>query len=810
MKLWVTTLFLILASVITSCDSGNGISPKESNQGIKNNKNNIESVNSTDPQVEGEVSISTEIKQTYGVSFVFQKQPKIIVTFDDDLKPVIEEQCLSCHKLGGVYPNLSSIDQDWDVIIDRLHDKYNPMPPSGKLDDSTLALFDEFIRLGKIESYTPSSNVSWTGYQGKVIYSSEQGEIVESVSAIDSKGKVSFQISNPNRRAIQVQVIGPKGTLVYESLDQVFFKNEKGDYFSRVGIRPEDHSPPVSGASDQIKFEKKLSSSSIEYQLSWTAAVDDQSIPSEIEYQVILSERILSSTREALELVANESSAVVRDYVLSQSFLLEDYELNKKLYFSILAKDKVGNISLVASASRIFGDEQAPTLSPTATIQALDLTDGSVRLTWAPAADNLTLSTKLKYKLYFSAVNSDLSNLSELPEIAEEISPEDPSSSSRKLAGLVPGVQYHFNVVVSDEAGNQALYQQLSITTPRASGEYSINQHGQECAERLGYVEPFNFLDGELITIEVSGIVPADGYPNFSVDGSKDQTCDNPAMLQMGADGRCTPHSRLGRIPSYKKDGSVHLDVDNVFICRRYTGRNGAYDFAGQIFNAVDFPIYDDIGIIQHNRVTGETCYFQMLASKDGRRVPPPSEIALPADAPEFALSSEDFWLDPEATAYINCGRCHDSDPWIHTPYLSNVRLPNGETVVPSHPHGKYSIIGKPFAEWELSEAVDTSDQDNNCTSCHRIGNQNTCSNFMDYSLGQNQMMDMSEHALKTHQLKSWMPLNSSGTPMIESDFHDKNILDDYSALKDCCQNPNAPGCVRTPIMTRPPLFQVQ
>ena len=131
------------------------------------------------------------------------------------------------------------------------------------------------------------------------------------------------------------------------------------------------------------------------------------------------------------------------------------------------------------------------------------------------------------------------------------------------------------------------------VRTLWQEGEYNINQHGEDCAKSLGYVKPFNCLDGEIIPIFVDGSVPTNGYPIFAEGNSGRLKCDNPAMLQMGEDGRCTPHSRLGRIPSYKKDGSVHPDVDNVFICRRYTGRDGSYSHNGEIYDAKDHPIFD-------------------------------------------------------------------------------------------------------------------------------------------------------------------------------------------------------------------------
>ena len=442
------------------------------------------------------------------------------------------------------------------------------------------------------------------------------------------------------------------------------------------------------------------------------------------------------------------------------------------------------------------------------------LTDRSVNLTWEHATDLVTASENLEYQVLAGERLEDLASTA-----AVVVRPWQIGSLRVAIKGLLPSRSYQFIVLARDAAGNIGRSDPVTVTTRAAdpNENYDIVTYAKECSERLGRLPAFNCLDGEIIKIEVDGEVPSHGYPEFAGDSSGNLDCDKPAHLAMGNEGRCMPWARLGRLPSIRADGTTHPDVDTVFICRRYNGRDGSYRWRdGQTYDARVFPGFEDVAVIQHNRVTGETCWFQMLDStaKDARRVPPPDEEQLPSDAPSTALSARTFWLSPQRTAAINCLSCHDSDPWIHTPYVAQVKDRNGRPILPSHPFGPYKNMGrKYFTDWLTANRQSFSvapREANSCVSCHRIGSKNTCGNFAAQSIGAREAAGMSAWARENFGLSTWMPPQIPGAPTSHAEwFADMGgYRSAAEKLIHCCQNPDSVECQeRTPINTAPPPF---
>ena len=82
-----------------------------------------------------------------------------IVTYENQIKSVISQNCIACH--SGSNPNgnlrLENYDQvrnasENGTLIQRINDAANPMPTSGLMSSSTRALFDEWVSGGFIEN----------------------------------------------------------------------------------------------------------------------------------------------------------------------------------------------------------------------------------------------------------------------------------------------------------------------------------------------------------------------------------------------------------------------------------------------------------------------------------------------------------------------------------------------------------------------------------------------------------------------------------------------------------------------------------
>jgi hypothetical protein len=319
---------------------------------------------------------------------------------------------------------------------------------------------------------------------------------------------------------------------------------------------------------------------------------------------------------------------------------------------------------------------------------------------------------------------------------------------------------------------------------------YDVVKYGKECAQLIAEAPPFSCLDGEIIPITVDGKTP-ETY-------TRHMACDRPAYLPYPdkSDGQCTPYSRVRAV----RDG----DVQMLLFCRR------------MYLRPQDDPAFDSMEIIMHNVVTGSTCFFISKnfgddpKGDDGRRVPPPSEEEPPAGA----VAARDLWADPAEIAEHKCIFCHDSDPWMRTPWIAQ----SGQ--LPADPWGYHSVdVGGPFAAWPKPMSIST--RGNACTGCHRIGSLNTCGSRVVGTFGQQpakmlQSIGRAPHGrlgtpegapvgdgpavasawASSYPNSYWMPVGNDLTLEQWRIIYEHDVAE----LERCCADHDAPGCIVEPI----------
>ena len=361
--------------------------------------------------------------------------------------------------------------------------------------------------------------------------------------------------------------------------------------------------------------------------------------------------------------------------------------------------------------------------------------------------------------------------------------------------------------------------------------------YGKVCAQKLGRIPAFDCVkEGQIIPITKDGVEVPFGQHRR---GGK---CDKPVYLGLGDDGQCVPYARLGRLPSLMPDGTENTDVDTVFICRRY--KIGDKDPASDriVPRKPETGLHEDVAIVQHNRKTGETCWYQALSvfqendrSLPTWRVPPPYEDDLPqeivdknatiSDPKQRAMKAKDFWIHPNDSVRFKCITCHDSDPFMYSPYVAQVKVSNTpegvkQYVLPCDPakpgqiskntcakqdgKGLYSNVSKLHSppEWPKLYAISPKSSDpavKECVSCHRIGSLNTCRSWSRDSIGLPGLGSTSLNAKSTtakkFPLNHWMPLepgmpataagsNHSITSLVAWEAQYKKAAD---AIANCC-----------------------
>lgn len=304
-----------------------------------------------------------------------------------------------------------------------------------------------------------------------------------------------------------------------------------------------------------------------------------------------------------------------------------------------------------------------------------------------------------------------------------------------------------------------ALTMLLSVPVFSVAGtpDDDVIQYGRDCARLIAEVPVFSCLNGEIVRVTVDGKEPSEYTANM--------TCDKPAYLPYpkASDGACTPYSR---VQTLRDD-----DIQILGLCRR------------MYIRPKDDPHFDSIEIIMHNVKSGSTCFMISKnfggnpTGDDGRRVPPPTEET----PPKGMLSARELWATPRETADHGCIYCHDSDPWMYTPWIAQTQQ------LPQDPYGYHSVdVGGPFEAWPKPQSITT--RGNTCTGCHRIGSLNTC--------GTQTIPTFGEQPPKMIQSLPWMPPASKDGPEEWSTTY-KHSVDE---LTRCCGDHKAPGCQITPI----------
>lgn len=211
------------------------------------------------------------------------------------------------------------------------------------------------------------------------------------------------------------------------------------------------------------------------------------------------------------------------------------------------------------------------------------------------------------------------------------------------------------------------------LSTEQALGlTDTLPQYAAKCDAAIGITVP-DFVCGN------GTVVPTTNHANGK--------CDRPNRLNQ----ECDPNSRFQVLANT-------ADAYIVAHCRKRGYGAGRYG---------------DIAVIQHNKTTGATCFYQALGDLDGNvKAPSKGSSAWP-------------WYSPASTASIRCNRCHDNGPIIRSPYLTQLtgadQLP-GAGDFSFNSNQPYSFVGEDFASWKAYK-VEVSG--NTCNGCHRMGVSN-------------------------------------------------------------------------------------
>ncbi len=313
----------------------------------------------------------------------------------------------------------------------------------------------------------------------------------------------------------------------------------------------------------------------------------------------------------------------------------------------------------------------------------------------------------------------------------------------------------------------------------------AVASYAKQCFAKLhldpaDLAGPFNCTIGKRLVTTVHGqVADRDKCQGDACQTGLPEKCDRGAWL----DDNCYGHSYLQVLPT-----PSNPKVKAALLCRHKTrwelGPAPLIDLNDNYISG-----FDDVAMIVHNEGNGETCWFQSPDGEDehldGASVPGPATVTREGQ----------FWITPESTRDIMCVKCHDSGPWMNSPWIytqAGEDLGLEEIATPNHP---YKNSTPPFDAWPEPKFVKLTD-DETCTTCHHIAaarrnvsdaplggpHFKTCTDWIERTIGGVDHPRATDEG-KSDELRYWMPL---GHGLSAADWEAQNRAA-VERVKACC-----------------------
>jgi len=303
----------------------------------------------------------------------------------------------------------------------------------------------------------------------------------------------------------------------------------------------------------------------------------------------------------------------------------------------------------------------------------------------------------------------------------------------------------------------------------------SVVGYAQECIKELGeipFFEPIGEEPGDYSTYSCLDSTPipmtvTDAEGNVTYPENNVSVCDNPQFIYSLCEGNAVDGRNNGpRVASRENDQGTHW----IVLCRKSKEDEGEYN---------------DIAMLGTNPYTGKTCFFQnaLYSRTDGLHVPHPADEVDSTGSPQ---QSEALWsgIQGGIGSGIECVKCHDSDPIIHTPWIDGAKDENGDPVLPKmgihdgfslgFAEAPYSLIDLEGQDWKMPKVL-VSEEAAECTKCHRIGSGRWTRDWISRLVGKDMRWnDIVTDSYKKFEHMFWMPPELTGLDEAsweESDF---------------------------------------
>lgn len=220
-----------------------------------------------------------------------------------------------------------------------------------------------------------------------------------------------------------------------------------------------------------------------------------------------------------------------------------------------------------------------------------------------------------------------------------------------------------------------------------------ISDHANQCDAEIGFSVPqIDCEDGTIVPTTLNGVDVTINRDPVTGTFQQPSACDKPNILNH----ECDPGSKF----------QVVLNNPEAYIVAHCRQRGGAP------------KAYADIAVIQHNKTTGATCFYQNSGAYRSRLTTPSHIITAP---------STGSTISPGATT---CFNCHDNGPLIRSLYITQIK--SGPNVIPGNGQRfanrtqPYFLVGhEHFERYHITvprlDEESTPEYNKSCTSCHAL-----------------------------------------------------------------------------------------
>lgn len=295
----------------------------------------------------------------------------------------------------------------------------------------------------------------------------------------------------------------------------------------------------------------------------------------------------------------------------------------------------------------------------------------------------------------------------------------------------------------------------------------SLQDFAAQCDNEIGVTVPeFDCDAGTTVPTTINGnpfTINGQSPDHFVGAFTPPATCDRPNVLN----SECDPGSKF----------QVLVNNPEVFVvahCRRI----------GNVKS-----VYGDIAVIQHNKTTGGTCFYQSDTSGIGEAGTTPNNLV---GAPSTGVSV--------MKAATSCLECHDNGPLIRSPYLAQMK--SGKDVLPGvgdntyNKNQPYYVVGEAYKTY----SVTTGSQPNACVNCHTLSMGHFGNNVFTRNSAGHLATTSTEkfQAAKTQNdpvnAPMWMTPGQASFSQVNADAA-KAIVNCANTFTDIAAPPNTPTC---------------